>query len=296
MQNQQIYVSLVSIDKLNVLKSEIEDTLCNKITDSDFAEYVGYAYNWDVLKKFPTAKSILVAAKFNPSHKVLMHWNNKTIEVCIPPGYVQFRNKQVTLQQDISKTLAKYGFGAERIILPVKLLATRSGLAQYGRNNISYIKGIGSYHFLGSFITDIPCEDDNWQPAKVMEVCSNCQLCLKNCPTGALKEDRFLLHGELCLTYFNRNPGDFPDWIKTEWHNGLVGCFKCQEVCPVNQKFSQDIPIFAEFTQNETNELLHFSQPADLSSELISKLEKFGFPDLWSFIPRNLKVLLDQHD
>jgi epoxyqueuosine reductase len=38
----------------------------------------------------------------------------------------------------------------------LKRLAVRSGLARYGRNNVTYVEGMGSFLELSASLTDMP--------------------------------------------------------------------------------------------------------------------------------------------
>jgi len=48
-----------------------------------------------------------------------------------------------------------------KAIFPFKTLATRTGLAKYGKNNITYTECGGSYHRLTAFYTDMDLETDH---------------------------------------------------------------------------------------------------------------------------------------
>ncbi len=291
MNKHGILYRIVQITRLQELADQINNTLEKDISDSDFAEYVAYAYNFQLLDKFPEMKSVIVASQYNPCHRVNFRYRGKNHEVLLPPGYVKFRSKQVNLQRTIGETLAPLGYKCERIIVSVKLLAARTGLAKYGRNNISYVEGFGSHHFLGSFITDLPYEQDYWQEAELMQECTNCRSCIANCPTEAISDDRILIHGEKCLTYFNRNPGVFPDWIKPEWHNCWLGCIKCQDICPANSQFVNDTESLPGFDETETEILLNTNEFNELPDSLKVRFEQFGFPELHGHILRNLHAL-----
>jgi len=90
-----------------------------------------------------------------------------------------------------------------RMALPLKILAVRSELASYGKNNISYIPGMGSFYRLIAFYSDFPCQEDIWLEPQMMKHCHNCSACLDNCPTGAITSGGFLLHAERCITFHN---------------------------------------------------------------------------------------------
>lgn len=296
MKENDIYYSVVSINRLETLIEQIKDSIENKIEDNELSEYISYVFNFKVRDSFPEAKSIIIAAKYNPTHKVTFMKDAKEIEAIIPPGYVNFRSKQIALQQTISGILASLNYRAERIILPVKLLAVESGLGIYGKNNLCYLPEIGSYHYLGSFMSDMPNDNENWQGMINMNVCDTCNKCLHNCPSGAIDDERFLIHAEKCLTYFNRNPGIFPDSLNPAWHNSLFGCIKCQEICPMNAKVSKKIEVLEAFTESETKEILSGEEFNNYSEILKTKLNNFGFPELHSFLSRNLKALIQANE
>jgi epoxyqueuosine reductase len=140
----------------------------------------------------------------------------------------------------------------------------------------------------------MPCENDSWQQPKVIDQCENCNLCSNACPTGAISKDRFLLRAEKCLTYHNEKDGKipFPDWIKPEWHNCLVGCIRCQAACPENKPFLKMVGETAEFTEEETNLLLNAVPPKQLPPQTVAKMKLLSLTDYYKELPRNLSVLL----
>ena len=100
-------------------------------------------------------------------------------------------------------------------VLPFKRLAVQSGLAKYGRNNIAYVDGMGSWCKFIAFLTNIPCDGSSWREQPVMAAaCEDCNLCINGCPTDAISKDRFLLLREKCI--------------------GGGGCSACQDLCPMN--------------------------------------------------------------
>ena len=178
--------------------------------------------------------------------------------------------------------------------LPKKLLAARSGLARYGRNNIAYIPGMGSYFRLLLFASDLPAADDIWQEAEAMELCTHCTACLKACPTGAILEDRFLLSAERCLTYHNERTAEFPDWLDSDWHHCLVGCMHCQLVCPENKDVRGWVEEGPAFSEQETALLLQGTALEQLPSETAEKLRQCEMGDFLEVVPRNLRALLGE--
>jgi epoxyqueuosine reductase len=170
----------------------------------------------------------------------------------------------------------------------------RSGLAKYGRNNITYVDGWGSYHRLRAFFSDIPCPQDNWQEPVALELCSKCEACVKKCPTHAIGADRFLLDGGKCLTFFNEANEEFPDWIDPAWHNCLIGCMVCQDVCPANKDHTAWIIPGGDFSEEETRMILEGVGKEKLPSGIIEKLKKICMFDEYDLLKRNLEVLMNQ--
>ena len=160
------------------------------------------------------------------------------------------------------------------VTLPEKLLATRSGLAKYGKNNITYVEGMGSFVALRVFVSDMPPGRSEWSEPQVMKACNRCKACLNECPTGAIVADRFLVHAERCLTFFNEGSEEFPGWINRSWHNSLVGCMKCQLVCPVNKLFFNWVEDGEDFDETETRLILDKVGAERLPRETVHKLNR----------------------
>ncbi len=126
----------------------------------------------------------------------------------------------------ISRQLRPKSCSVTRAFLPLKLLAVQSGLGRYGRNNVCYVPGMGSFFQLAAYYSNMQARTDFWQEPKAMPICENCHACHLNCPTRAISNDRFLLNAEKCLVFHNEKRGNIPfaDWIDPSWHNCLIGC------------------------------------------------------------------------
>jgi len=180
-------------------------------------------------------------------------------------------------------------------VLPEKLLVVRSGLGAYGRNNISYVPGLGSFHQPIALYSGVPCPEDHWHDLRMLERCQSCVAYQHGCPTGAIAVERFVLRAERCLTFHNERSSDvpFPSWINPIWHNCLVGCLHCQRVCPENQAVWPWVVEGVAFTEEETA-LLRERVPLDqLPATTIEKLKQSELADLLEVLPRNLNAFLD---
>jgi epoxyqueuosine reductase len=201
----------------------------------------------------------------------------------------------MTQEEDLKtfwlKCSVKKDTNGRKTALPLKLLAVRSGLGRYGRNNICYVSGMGSFLQLVAIYSDVPCEEDGWQEVMMMNNCEGRELCRRACPTGAIPSDRFLLRAERCLTYYNEKSGTipFPSWMDSSWYNCIVGCIHCQRVCPQNKKFIGWIGKEEEFSEEETALILEGTQREKLSATTIKKLENLDLVDYLDSLPRNLR-------
>jgi epoxyqueuosine reductase len=178
--------------------------------------------------------------------------------------------------------------------LPLKRLGVHSGLAKYGRNNITYIDGLGSNFSYAAYLTDMVCEEDTWGDLKNAKACGNCSACIKICPTGAIRKDRFLIDNQKCLPCMNEMPGEFPEWLPVSVHHTLYDCLYCQQVCPMNRDQMKDVVEEISFTEEETNMLLEGRPIDSFSVEAKLKIYQLGLDDWYDAIPRNLKALFSK--
>jgi epoxyqueuosine reductase len=194
----------------------------------------------------------------------------------------------------LREVLEPVGYRVVEASLPKKMLAVRSGLAAYGKNNITYVPGMGSFHGLVVAYTDLPVAEDGWREPQMMERCRECMACLRHCPAGAITSERFLLHAERCIPFHNEKPGDvpFPAWMDAAWHNCLVGCLHCQWVCPENQGVRQWVEGNLVFSQEETELLIGEVLLGQIPAATREKMRRV-YLDRWAeLLPRNLGALL----
>ncbi len=239
--------------------------------------------------------SIVVIAMARPAHRLVLVYRGKIIQVLIPPTYVDYQKVNSRVFNLFKKFIGKKGGNAYMARLPLKLLSSRTGLASYGKNNISYIGKWGSFHQLFAFYTDLETEHDPWQELKVLDACSTCDLCRKSCPTGAIRRDSFLLDAAKCLAFLNESEGRMPSWVDPYAHNSLIGCMRCQEVCPYNNKVKDWIEDIGELDEDQTRMLLDFDSRHGRDPHMIKRIKELGIYGFFNgIIPRNLQLLLDK--
>jgi epoxyqueuosine reductase len=286
---------VIPIHRLADLKDEIKNHYLRGMFNVEFFEERLTRFNFDQPGDMPEAKTIIVVAIPSPRTGVLFHWKGGSKTLILPPTYVGYSTLPAKMEMQVNEILNPMGYRAMKTLnFPIKPLAVHSGLAEYGRNNITYIEGMGSFHHLFAFYSDMPCEQDEWREMKMLERCAHCRACIIKCPTGAIGEDRFLLHAERCLSFHNEKPADvpFPTWIDPSWHNSLYGCMICQRFCPEDKKFKDWIETQVEFSEKETALLLNEQSQDLLTATIVEILYQLELVESLDVLPRNLGVLL----
>lgn len=290
------YISrVVKIDRLYDLRKEIENRLAegllDKATQNSLSRFV-----FNPPDNFPKIRSIIVIAIGEPQIRLTFTWNGSPVQIIAPPEVLYEKKYDEQTESALAEILGSENYRAIQVTtLPAKLLAVRSGLAAYGRNNISYINGLGSFYRLKTFYSDIPCEQDEWQGKRMLAYCKKCNACVKSCPSGAILPDRFLINAGRCITRYNeRSRLPFPEWLNPSWHNCLMGCLHCQRVCPENRNVKSWIEEGVEFSSQETA-LLMEGVPLDrLPAATAAKCKQIDLARIMFVFPRNLEVLFNQ--
>jgi epoxyqueuosine reductase len=281
----------VSFEHLVELQKEIEQLRSQGLLFNGIYREHRYAFEFKIPDELPQPQSILIVAVPSPAQQVTFIIDEQPFKAIIPPVYNHETDQQAF--DCIAGVLRPKGHQLANALVPKKLLASRSGLAKYGRHNITYVEGMGSYHRLIAFFTDAPILEDHWQKPQMLARCETCSACIKKCPSGAVPSDRFILHVEKCITYHNESDNPFPDWIDLSWHNCLIGCMICQNVCPENPPSVRLTVDSANFSQEETKQILDGIPQEKLAPETIEKIEKTGMLPDYKLLARNLKVLLN---
>ncbi len=199
-----------------------------------------------------------MAAFVKPMY-VNFHLDGSAYRVLVPPQYYKDDMNSAALKGIVQKDIVQKA--GSRVVdvsdrIPLKLLAARAGLGYYGRNNLIFVEGMGSYNLLYAFLTDHQFAEDGWTPLEVLDRCRRCDHCDRICPTGSILRSNFVIDIDKCLTLYNENPGAFPNWMPPSAHHALMGCLKCQSPCPVNGGIADLYGTMEDISEEETRKIL----------------------------------------
>jgi len=281
---------VVPIKHISQLKYEIEENVSQGKIDAGLYERYLTGFKFDVATRFPKACSIIITAAPQPQRKVTFYLNEQAYPVIIPPTY--YNDTDAQIRRILQNILNAKNYQLHPASLPSKLLAVCSGMAKYGKNNIAYVEGLGSFIRLRAFLSDMPAGSSDGFNPQVMKECDRCKACLNECPTKAIVPDRFLIHAERCITFLNEGNEEFPEWIDPAWHNSLIGCMKCQLVCPANKRFIKWVEEGEDFNEAETELILSGVPLGRIPPETAHKLKRCYMHEYLDVLPRNFRALL----
>lgn len=164
----------------------------------------------------------------------------------------------------------------------------------YGRNNVTYVDGLGSSFSYLAYFTDQESSGDSWTEVRQSSRCEKCASCRTACPTGAILADRFLIDNERCLSCLNETGDPFPAWLPDSVHHTLYDCLKCQLVCPMNRDRISDIGEHVYFDEAETALLLAGTHYGDYPATMQRKAKYLGLDQWPDGIAKNVRTLLDR--
>ena len=109
-----------------------------------------------------------------------------------------------------------------------KKVATLSGLGSIGKSSMFLHKDYGANVRLGTVFTDCPFDTAGYE---ILDLCSNCDKCVKACPSGAISgnvwyegcDREYMFDPEKCSTYMKEN-------FKHIGRGAVCGV--CMKVCP----------------------------------------------------------------
>ena len=145
--------------------------------------------------------------------------------------------------------------------LSLKHAAISCGLGEIGRNNLLLTPEFGPHQRLCAIVTEAPLEADS---RRELDLCKNCERCVKACPPMALKADRYDV--DPCFAYWSSGfkrlpPVKFWEWpgyirmvrqhlkrrdllveIGQTYITDVDNCIECMRACPVGENWKKIRP------------------------------------------------------
>ncbi|MEJ2647515.1 MAG: DUF1730 domain-containing protein [Sedimentisphaerales bacterium] len=139
----------------------------------------------------------------------------------------------------------------DSVPLAERALAVRAGLGFIGKNHMLINPRLGCKIFLGEIITDLKLDYDepisegrvqciapkeSYREVKSAMLspptCLSCDMCVKACPTGALRSDG-LFDASRCINYLTiEYKGEIPPELAEKIGDKVFGCEDCIDICP----------------------------------------------------------------
>jgi epoxyqueuosine reductase len=283
----------VSVSRL----AELRDWLAGleaqrRISDNPtYRKYI-HSFQYEPPKSMADARSIIVMAIPQKLAAVTVRPAGRARRIYIPCGYVDDGLTLKGVREALRQRVVRGANGrVEPAKLPLKTLAVRSGLARYGKNNITFVDGYGSFHQLLGFFSNQPLPDQ-WGELATLRLCKGCFICLKECPTQAIREEEFVIDAGRCLSLYNELPDPLPGWIPPAAHHSLVGCLKCQYPCPGNEEVIGAVEELADFSEAETAEIVSGRLTEARRNGFVARLRRFPAAADFDYFSRNLRLAL----
>jgi epoxyqueuosine reductase len=274
------------LDVLGIVRAKLEKRRDDGLIDADF-------FRENLVEIFRQAdpdvsrpEAVIVVSAPRPAHSVSMTIGDSPVEVVIPPTYFRYR---LFFDEILGELKGVLGRETEVAILkiPLKSLSVHLGLAVYGRNNLTYVPGFGSYHQICGYVVGGEVgrrlRETLGRPAaqaaeRSLERCTACRACVKACPTGAVRGDRFLISADKCYTLFSEKSGPILEKKCLPKSACLFGCLECQVVCPENRGRPRLESTGISFTADETGVLLALGERMARGEILSRSILESGTP------------------
>lgn len=143
-----------------------------------------------------------------------------------------------------------------------KVWAVKAGLGWQGKHSNIINKKIGSWFFIANILTNYDFDEYN---IRISDFCGTCTACIDACPTDAIVED-YVVDSNKCISYLTiENKNEIKDKFLGKFDNWIFGCDICQDVCPWNNKFSQQT-LISDF-QSNLNKSIHFEKIDNINNK-----------------------------
>ncbi len=288
---------VVGLDALELVRSRLKRLAAEGALEGGFVR--GWLDGFRYLSgcTVATPRSLVLLALPRPAHLVTFRGGERDIELVLPPTYVKYTPTFGLVRSWIRDDLGLGPGQADLVNAPLKSLAAAAGLIRYGRNNLGYVPGMGSFVQLVGIVTSFGLKPDG-APLRIEDrslgACGSCRACAQACLTGAIDRDRFLLRAERCFTLFSESNALIPETMAPPSADCLIGCLKCQEVCPANKGFLKREHTGLVFEERETEAMLSGFDGCDAGflDDLRAKFSTLQTTEDIGLFARNLRLIV----
>jgi epoxyqueuosine reductase len=289
---------VVGLDALELVRSRLERLAAEGALEAGFVRGSLDGFRYLDGPTVETPRSIVLLALPRPAHLVTFRLGERDIDLVLPPTYVRYTPTFDLVRGWFRDDLGLDPSQADLVRAPLKSLAAAAGLIRYGRNNLGYVPGLGSFVQLIGLVTSLALEPDGELlriEGRSLEACESCRACAKACLTGAIDGDRFLLRAERCFTLFSESNSPMPETISAPSMDCLIGCLKCQEVCPANKGLLRREHTGLVFDRRETEVMLSGLEEcaAGLLADVRAKFLTLRTTEDIGLFARNLRLIVD---
>ena len=175
---------------------------------------------------FPWAKSIVVLLWAYHPAPMPDHPGQVFID-----SYYQASNQAYHAAKRLEEALIEQGVQARaNVSYPAKTAAVRAGLGVIGDNGLLITPMFGTRVVI--ILMAIDAETTRSKTLDGMNDCLHCGKCIAACPVAAL-DAQGMTNPERCLRNYMMEGIIVPPEVRSKMGNGLIGCDRCQRVCPM---------------------------------------------------------------
>lgn len=181
----------------------------------------------DPRKMYPWANAVLICVyPYTP-------YDDETLVA----SYYPASNRAYHAMKRLLASMKEQGIRAERAQTPYREQLASYGIGSRMDNQLLFLDPYGTYFNLQGAMLSLPEPVAYEPPREPREICDHCGLCRNVC-FGAIKGNYAFDWTRCVHTYMEGDP--IPQ-AAMEWLPSLLGCMRCQQICPKNPK--EKIPI-----------------------------------------------------
>jgi len=196
-------------------------------------------------------------------------------------GFLKARlNELAAFIGSVAGQAVRFKVCVDSVPLLERALAARAGLGFIARNHMLTHPRLGPQLFLGELITDLTLPTD--EPSQGN--CGDCDLCIRACPTGALRADGVLDASRCLNTWMIEHAGDIPSDLAARIGDRVYGCDECVTACPFQQKApacaNSAFRFYPDRAWLDLNEVLAMTEDAFMTLFAYSPIRRIGLERL----------------